>query len=117
MEKVIRKSNFYLVCPAKLGQQTGRILVFLGKNMAKFIRDFNERTKDRSGEYVKVKMKVFQDGNYEFKVENVPLVYKLRNRLSNYEQLSKDEKKKAREKERKEISQAEFQEIVRQMLP
>src|SRR5688572_25093728 len=102
MEKeFIRKSNIYLVCPAKPGHS----LAFLGKNMAKFTREFNEKTKDKSGECVKVEVKVFRNGNYEFKVENTPLVYKLLNRLSNYGQLEKEEKKKpARKREKKLVS-------------
>jgi large subunit ribosomal protein L11 len=99
-KKIVRKSNVYLTCPVKPGPG----LSFLGKNMAKFTREFNEKTKDKLGRYLKVEIKVFESGNYEFKIKNAPLVYYLLNRSNNHKQLSKEEKKKAREKERKEIS-------------
>ena len=118
MEKeFVRKSNVYLVCPAK----PGVTLSFLGKNMAKFTREFNEKTKDKVGEWVKVEVKVFQNGNYEFKLKNTPLtyriIYQLFNRPINYRQLKKEEREEVKRKERKEISQDEFQELTRQMLP
>ncbi|KLL02408.1 MAG: 50S ribosomal protein L11 [Mycoplasmataceae bacterium RC_NB112A] len=114
MEKeFIRKSNVYLVCPAKPGSS----LSFLGKNMVKFARDFNEKNKDKVGEYMKVEIKIFQDGSYEFKTKNTPLTYLLLNRPNNYGQLSKEERKKIREKDRKEITQAEIQKLAQQMLP
>jgi large subunit ribosomal protein L11 len=114
MEKeVIRKSNINLTCPAKPGAS----LAFLGKNMAKFAREFNEKVKDKSAKYVKVEVKIFRNGNYEFKIKNPPLIHKLLNRPDNYEQLSKEEKKKIREKERKEISSEEFRILVQEILP
>ncbi|MCE8162642.1 MAG: hypothetical protein I3273_02300 [Candidatus Moeniiplasma glomeromycotorum] len=112
-KEVIRKSNINLTCPAKPGAS----LAFLGKNMAKFTREFNEKFKDKNDKYVKVEVKIFRNGNYEFKIKNSPLVHKLLNRPDNYEQLSKEEKKKIREKERKEISSKEFQALVKEMLP
>ena len=112
-KEIIRKSHVYLTCPTK----PGRDLSFLDKNMGKFTREFNEKVKDKSGECVKVEIKIFQDKSYEFKVKNTPLIYKLRNRVINYPQLDKKEQKEVRRKERREISQTEFQEIVCQMLP
>ncbi len=112
--EVIRKSNVYLVCPAKPGPS----LTFLGKsNMPKFVREFNEKVKNENGKYVKVEIKLFQNGTYEFKIKSSPLIYKLLNRPDNYALLKKDEKKKLREKDRKEISQEELQELAHQMLP
>jgi large subunit ribosomal protein L11 len=117
MEKVIRKSSVYLTCPAK----PGRDLAFLDKNMAKFTREFNEKTKDKVGERLKVEIKVFQSGKYEFKIKNTPLVHRILsqilNRPSNYRQLKKEEREKIRREERKEISQSELQELTQQMLP
>ena len=113
-KKVVRKSNTYLTCPAKPGPD----LSFLGKNMAKFVREFNEKVKDKSGEYVKVEIKVFQDESYEFKIKNAPLIYKLFNRSAGYKQIKvKEERRKIRDKERKEISWEEFQALVKEILP
>ncbi|MCE8159218.1 MAG: hypothetical protein I3270_02265 [Candidatus Moeniiplasma glomeromycotorum] len=114
MEKEIRKSNVYLTCPAK----PGPTLTFLGKsNMPKFIREFNEKVKNENGKYVKVEIKLFRNGTYEFKIKDSPLVHKIFNRPDNYAQLKKDEKREIRKKDRKEISQEELQELVHQMLP
>src|SRR5688572_20900741 len=104
--EIIRKSNVYLNCPAKPGPN----LTFLGKsNMPKFVREFNEKVKDKNGKYLKVEIKLFKNGSYEFKIKNIPLtyliIYQLFNRPSNYRQLKKEEREAVKKKERKEISQ------------
>lgn len=113
MKEIIRRSSVQLVC----GQaRPGQSLAFL-KNMAGFCKEFNEKTKNRNGEIVSVKINVYGDKSYEYEVGTCPSIYLLKNRSINYKALKKDERKKAQEKERKEISAVELEKIAREKLP
>jgi large subunit ribosomal protein L11 len=96
-------------------------LVFLGsKNMAEFVKKFNNdgKLKDKKGEQVSVEVTIYEDKSYNYSVSSPPLVYLLKNRRSDYKKLTpKDVRRKAREVERKEISEAELEAIARKILP
>ena len=113
-KKVIRRSRIQLIC----GQATpGASLAFL-KSMALFCKEFNEKTKNRSGEIVSVEINVYEDKSFDYNIGTSPSVYLLKNRRSDYRELkNKDERKKAREKERKEIPSAELEKIAREIMP
>jgi ribosomal protein L11 len=92
----------------------GASLSFL-KNMMQFCREFNndEKVKNRTGELVNVEIIVYEDKSYKYNVGNSPSIYLLKNRRSDYKELKlKEDRKKAREKERKEISSAELEKIA-----
>jgi large subunit ribosomal protein L11 len=113
-KEIIRQSKIQLVC----GQaRPGAKLAFL-KNMALFCRKFNDENKNRNGELVNVELTVYKDESYSYNIGASPVVYLLKNRRSDYKELkTKEERKKAREKERKEISEAELEKIAREMMP
>jgi large subunit ribosomal protein L11 len=97
----------------------GASLSFL-KNMMQFCREFNndEKVKNRTGELVNVEIIVYEDKSYKYNVGNSPSIYLLKNRRSDYKELKlKEDRKKAREKERKEISSAELEKIAWEMMP
>src|SRR6185369_3903363 len=103
MKKEIRRSKIQLVC----GQaKPGASLTFLG-NMALFCREFNEKTKNRNGEIVRVEIVMYDDKSYKYNFSNPPSTYLLKNRRGDYKGLKKDDRKKVREEERTEISSAE----------
>lgn len=62
---------------------------------------------------------MYGDGKYDYNIGDPPSVYLLKNRRSDYKELgAKDERrKKAREKERKEITVAELEELAREIIP
>ena len=113
MEKRIRRSRIQLVC----GQaKPGASLAFL-KNMALFCREFNEKTRSRNGELVNVEIVVYTDKSYEYSVGASLGVYLLKDRHSDYKKLKKDEKIKAREKERKEFSEELLTKVAQEIMP
>ena len=115
MPKEIRRSKIWLVC----GQaKPGASLAFL-KNMALFCKNFNNdpALKDRTGEMVSVEIISYEDGSNKYNVGTTPSVYLLKNRRSDLKTIKEKEKKKeAKAKERKEISEAELEEIARKMM-
>ena len=114
-KKIIRRSKIWLIC----GQaRPGASLSFL-KNMAQFCKEFNnnEEVKKRGGEVVDVEIIVYEDGSLKYNIGTSPSVYLLKNRRNDYKTLKKEEKKNAREKERKEISAAELERIAREKMP
>jgi large subunit ribosomal protein L11 len=115
-KKIIRQSTIQLIS----GQaKPGVNLTFLGKKMALFCKEFNnnEKAKEKSGKLVNVEVTVYNDENYEYKIGTPPIIYLLKNRRSDFKTLSKDERKKELEKERKEISSAELERIAQEMMP
>jgi len=120
-KKIIRRSKIWLIC----GQaKPGASLSFL-KNMAQFCKEFNnnEEVKKRNGEIVDVEIIVYEDGSIKYNIGTPPSVYLLKNRRSDYKQLKskgsggKEDRKKALESERKEISEAELEKIAREKMP
>ena len=113
-KKIVRRSKIQLVC----GQaRPGASLAFL-QNMALFCRKFNDENKNRNGELVNVEIIVYEDKSCEYNISTSPSVYLLKGRRSDYKQLkTKEERKKSREKERKEISEAELEKIAREIMP
>ena len=57
-------------------------LAFL-KNMALFCKEFNEKTKNRSGEIVNVEINVYEDKSFDYNIGASPSAYLLKNRRSN----------------------------------
>src|SRR5438046_1534826 len=100
-----------LVC----GQaRPGADLAFL-KKMAGFCKEFNEKTKNENGKLVNVEIVVYEVKIYEYNIGTSPSTYLLKDRRNDYKQLkTKEERKKARESERKEISEAELEKIARE---
>ena len=102
----------------------GQKLASLGKIMVPFCREFNEKTKKRKspGKLISVKIKVFPNGSYQFKDKSTPAVYLIRKKRDDYHDLSgskekKEERKKALEAERKEITWEELKKIAQIKLP
>src|SRR5436305_3670798 len=91
-------------------------LYFL-KNMDLFCREFNEKTRSRNGELVNVEIVVYTDKSYEYSVGASLGVYLLKDRHSDYKKLKKDEKIKAREKERKEFSEELLTKVAQEIMP
>ncbi|CAJ0750132.1 11683_t:CDS:2, partial [Entrophospora sp. SA101] len=88
------------------------------KNMALFCKEFNEKTKTRNGEIVNVDIIVYADKNHEYNISTSPSIYLLKNRRSDYKGLkNKEDRRKARENERKEISFADLEKIAREIMP
>ena len=75
-----REDTVQLPCgQAKPGQK----LASLGKIMGNFCRDFNEKTKSKtSGQIVNVKIKVFPDGTYWFRVKTSPTIQLIKNKIN-----------------------------------
>jgi large subunit ribosomal protein L11 len=120
-KKVIRHSSIQLIC----GQaKPGANLAFL-KNAALFCKEFNnsEKAKSRMGEIVNVKITIYEDKSYEYSIGTSPSTYFLKGRRSDYKLLKskgssgKEERKKAQDSERKEISEAELEKIAQKMMP
>ena len=115
-KEIIRRSGIQLIC----GQaKPGANLAFL-KNMALFCKEFNnnEKVKNRMGELVNVEVIVYEDKSYAYNIGSSPCVYFLKSRRSDYKQLkTKEERRKARENERREISEAELEKIAQKMMP
>jgi large subunit ribosomal protein L11 len=113
MKERIRRSCVQLIC----GQaRPGASLAFL-KNMALFCKEFNEKTKNRVGEFVSVEITVYKDKSYEYNIGTSPSTYLLKGRRSDYKQLkTKDERKEARGKEKTKISSEELEKIAREKM-
>ena len=114
--KVVGRHKIWLIC----GQaQAGASLVFLGSKMAEFVKKFNndEKLKDKKGELVSVEITVYKDGSCDYSIGSSPSTYLLKNRRNDYKGLKKDEKKNARGKEKKEVSEAEIEKIAREIMP
>ncbi|MEG7978559.1 MAG: hypothetical protein NY202_01195 [Mollicutes bacterium UO1] len=95
----------------------GASLAFL-KNMVLFCREFNEKTKEQTGKLVSVEIIMDDEKNYQYNIGGSPSIYLLKDRRSDYKELkTKEDRKKSREKERKEISSAELEKIAREIMP
>ena len=77
------KKGFYIVARKKLNRiaklqfmagqaKPGPALAGLGIDMGGFTRDFNEATKERSGNVVPVEIKCYSDRSYEFTLKTTP---------------------------------------------
>ncbi|CAH1769045.1 342_t:CDS:2, partial [Entrophospora sp. SA101] len=116
---LIQKVKCWLVISDVLvdNAKPGANLAFL-KNMALFCKEFNEKTKTRNGEIVNVDIIVYADKNHEYNISTSPSIYLLKNRRSDYKGLkNKEDRRKARENERKEISFADLEKIAREIMP
>ena len=83
-KEIIRRSNIQLIC----GQaKPGASLAFL-KNMAFFCREFNEKTKDRSGTLVTVKITVYKDNSYDYVVRTIPSSYLIKKAIGDKKEIS-----------------------------
>src|ERR1043165_5682469 len=128
-KKPSRIDNIQLPCgKATPGQKLASLDTTSGpgtpKIMVPFCREFNERTKKRQspGKLISVKIKVFPNGSYQFKDKSTPTVHLIRKRRDDYKELSgskekKEERQKAREAERKEITWEELKKIAQIKLP
>ncbi len=96
-KKIIRRSNIQLVC----GQtKPGASLAFL-KNMALFCKEFNEKTKGRSGEPVNVEIIVEADKSYQYNISTIPSSYLIKKILG----------------DKKEITSSELEKVVQEIMP
>ena len=79
-KKLSRKDRIQLPCgQAKPGQK----LASLGKIMGTFCREFNEKSKSQTpGKIVNVKIKVFQDGTYQFVIKTPPTIQLLKAKVN-----------------------------------
>ena len=88
--------NIQLIC----GQaRPGANLAFL-KAMPIFCKEFNEKTKDKNGEPVNVKIITYKDGSYEYKIGTPPSSHLIKKILG----------------ERKEINQVELEKIAQEIM-
>jgi large subunit ribosomal protein L11 len=82
--------------------------------------DNDEEAKKKNGKLVNVEIIVYddKDKSAKYSIGDSPSVYLLKNRRNDYKQIKdKGERKKAQEKERKEISEAELEKIAREIMP
>jgi len=96
-KKIIRRSSIQLIC----GQaKPGASLAFL-KNMAFFCREFNEKTKEKTGLLVNVEITVYDDKSYTYIINTSPSSHLIKKTLG----------------EKKEITQEELTKIVQEIMP
>ena len=112
-KKKLGTRTIQLVC----GKARPVKVTFLDENIARFCKEFNEKTKDRSDEIVSVKINVYRDKSYDYEIGTFPCTYLLKNRRVDYKEMKADGRKKAQEEERKEISADELEKIAREKLP
>jgi large subunit ribosomal protein L11 len=88
--------NITLIC----GQaRPGANLAFL-KVMPIFCKEFNEKTKNKSGEPVNVEIIVYADGSYKYEIGTSPSSYVIKKTLG----------------EKKEITQAELEKVTQEVM-
>ena len=75
-----------------------------GINMGKFIKDFNDATKDRVGEIVPTIINVFKDKTYEFILKKTPIT-QLLFKAANIDKGAKDNKSKVGKVTAKQIEE------------
>ena len=114
-KKICEKKVRLIVGQAK----AGIILSFLGKKANSFCKEFNndEKLKEKKDKLISVNIILYNDGTYEYTSGTTPTVYLLKNRCSNFDSLSKKEKKIELEKERKKITHAELERIAKEVMP
>ncbi|OAL10714.1 50S ribosomal protein L11 [Candidatus Mycoplasma haematobovis] len=71
---VVKKARKRIAKLELIGAQAkpGPALASLGINMGQFIKDFNDRTKDRNGDVVPVVFTIFPNKNYSFILRTTP---------------------------------------------
>lgn len=68
IKKKIGVRSRQLICGK---EKNGPKLAFL-KNMHLFVREFNEKTKEKDGEIVTARIVMYEDGTYSYSVKGIP---------------------------------------------
>jgi large subunit ribosomal protein L11 len=96
-KEVVRRSSVQIIG----GQAKPGVSLSFLKNMPLFCKEFNEKTKDRNGELINVQLTVYQDKSYEYVIGTPPSSHLIKKTLG----------------EKKEISQAELEGMVKKIMP